>query len=77
MDILTNSTKFTEVENDTLNSIEVALWIIVGLAICAILMCIYRFIDTIVRAIRCLCKCLCKMLTCCCQPYRRLNDDDD
>jgi hypothetical protein len=75
MDILLNSTKLTEVENDALDSLEVAIWIIAGLAICAFLCCVWSFIDRIFSAL----SCLCKMLTCCCRSngHELLSDDSD
>lgn len=72
MDVLTNSTKFTEVEHDVLNSIEYAIWIIAGIAISALVCCVWSFFDRIIRVLAC----LCKPLTCCCQPYSRLRDGD-
>ena len=47
MDILTNATKLNEVEHDTLNSIEVAVWIIAALALCAFIVCIKQFLSSI------------------------------
>lgn len=71
MDILSNTTKVHELEHEALNSIELAIWIIAGLAICTFLMCVYRFIDSIIGAISCFCRCL----TCCCRSndYKSLN----
>ena len=67
-----NSTKITEAENDLLESIQVAIWIIAGLAICALILCVWRFIDTIIGAV----SCLCRILTCCCRSsgYRQVED---
>ena len=69
MDVLTNSTKFTEVEHDMLESIQYAVWIIAGLAICAIICCVWSFFDRIMNAIGC----LCKTLTCCCRSNNEKN----
>ena len=74
MDVLTNSTKFNEVEHDMLESIQYAVWIIAGLAICAIICCVWSFFDRITSAIGC----LCKTLTCCCRSngHKRLKSDE-
>lgn len=65
MDILTNATKLNEVEHDTLNSIEVAVWIIAALALCAFIVCIKQFLGSILYIFSWLhyiicCKCCCK-----------------
>lgn len=72
MDILSNTTKVHELEHEVLDSIEVAIWIIAGLAICGFLCCVWSFFDRIVGAI----SCLCKSLTCCCRScgYTKLEN---
>ena len=69
MDILTNSTKLTEVENNALDSIEVAIWIIAGLAICAFLVCIKQFLDSILYVLSCIYSIIC------CKCCRSSNDN--
>lgn len=70
MDVLTNATKLTEVENDALNSIETAIWIIAGIAIVMLIACIKNFFESIMYVLSCIYNILC----CRCFRYRRLEN---
>ena len=65
MSFLTNFTKLNEMENDALNSIEIAVWIIAGIAILMCISCMKNFLESIRYVFSCLyyifcCKCFFK-----------------
>ena len=78
MDVLTNSTKMSEFEETLLNNLEIAVWVIAGVAICVALSCMKNLCESIIYAFRCMYYMLC--CRCCWphpHPYKRQRDCDD
>jgi hypothetical protein len=75
METLTNSTKLSEFESTLLENINIAIWVIAGIAICVALSCIKNLCESIAYTFKCIYYVLCCR---CCFPkkYRRQYDDD-
>lgn len=75
MDIFTNSTKMSEFESTLLDNLEIAVWVIAGVAICVAISCMKNFCESIISAFKCVYYILC--CRCCwSHPYERQCDRD-